>query len=412
MNFDVIVVGAGPAGSSLATQLGRAGMRVLLLDKRRFPHPKVCGEYMSPQALAMLDRLEVLDEVEKTGARKLQGLCVRSARGKSFRGDYLPVQEHAPYRPYGLGIRREIFDRILFCRAANTRGVESREGFVVRDLIWDKGRVCGVRGWDPTRGIVAIGAPLVVGADGTHSLIARLAGLGKHPHLEKFAFSAHFEGLHDENRGELHLGSGCYAGIAPVDGGLANVNLVVARTKLGEIRGQVAAFFEKELRRIPGMNKRLTGSRRASPVRGTGPMAWRTRAPISDGVLLVGDAADFVDPFTGEGIFMALQSAELAAPAIIAALDAGGASRKNLRPYQEARKRELSRKVSACWGLQKILYRERIMDWAVGEIGRKPLLAQRILGVSGDYVPPEKVLGMGFVWDLLSPFWSTPATTR
>lgn len=412
MKFDTIVVGAGPAGSSLASQLGRSGLKVLLLDKRRFPRPKVCGEYMSPQALAMLDRLGVLEEVERTGARKLQGLAVRSARGQSFRGDYLPVLDHAPYRPYGLGIRREIFDEILFRHAAQTPGVEVREGFIVRDLIRVKNKVCGIRGWNRERAETEIDAALVVGADGSRSLVARLAGLGKPPSLEKFAFSAHFEGLRDENRGELHLGPNCYAGIAPVDAGLTNVNLVVDRKRLGDIRGEVAGFFERELHGIPGMSKRIEGARRVSPVRSTGPMAWRTRAAIADGVLLVGDAADFVDPFTGEGIFMALQSAELAAPTIVAALASAGPGKKELLPYQRARRRELARKISACWGLQRILYHKRLMDWAVGELGRKPRLAQGVLGVSGDYVPPEKVLGMGFLWELMTPVWSPSSGAR
>ncbi len=401
---DVVIVGAGPAGSALAALLARQGLEVLLLDRARFPRAKVCGEYMSPQALASLDRLGALGLVEALGPRRLRGLSVRSEGGRSFRADYETVDGFAPHRPYGFGLSRERFDAALLGHAAAVPGVTLREGFAVTRLIREAGKVSGVAGTAGQGREETLRARLVVGADGVRSIVARLAGLSRVPRLRKFAFMARLEGLRDENRGELHLGRDCYAGIAPVEGGLANVNLVVDRDAMASVRDDRGRFYEETLASIPGMRDRLAGARRATPVRVTGPVAWDSRASVADGVLLVGDAAGFVDPFTGEGIFMALRGAELAAEEIPAALARDGGLARGLAGYRRRREAEFGRKIAACRGIQRLLYRRRLADWIVSRLDRRTDVARRLVAASGDYLPPDRALRLASLASLLSPF--------
>lgn len=401
---DVAIVGGGPAGSALAILLGRRGVRVLLLDRSRFPRDKICGEFMSPQALATLDRLGVLREVERAHPRKLQGLYLRSAGGSALRGDYVPVDGHVPYRAYGLGICRRTFDGILLRAAGNTPGVEVREGFCATRLLREGDRVVGLAGRRDGGPEEKVPARLVVGADGRRSAVARWAGLGRSPRgLRRFGLRAYFEGLADENRGELRLGPGCFAGIAPVDGGVANVNLVIDAAEAGAMAGDPDGYYDMRLSGIPGMPERLRGARRLTRVQGTGPLAWDTARPVADGVLLVGDAAVFVDPFTGEGIFMALRGADLAAAPVAEGLGSETALRRALAAYERARREEFALKVGACWTVQKLLHRRWLVDWAVGRLARSPRLARRVLAASGDYLPPEKVMGWPYWTDLVRP---------
>ncbi len=402
--YDVTIVGAGPAGSTLATLLARRGLEVCLLDRRRFPRPKVCGEYMSPQALGILDELGVLDPLLAAGARRLRGLAMRSRGGREFRGDYEPVDGFAPYRSYGLGISRAILDETLLRRAEETHGVTVLEGFNVRGLLHDGDRAAGVWGRSDGTRPASVHSRVVVGADGVRSIVARLAGLARpERRLAKFAFRGYFEGLNDDDRGELHIGDDCYAGIAPVEGGRANVNLIVDLSAIGRVRGNASGFFDAELAKIPGMRERLDGAERIGPVRSTGPMACSAKSPIAAGVCLVGDAARFVDPFTGEGIFMALRSAEVLSEELPRVLERGEATLPALRSYRASWSAEFGRKLVACRNVQRFLYRPAIADFVVGRLAACPSLGRRVLAASGDYLPPGRIVRPSTLLGLLTP---------
>src|SRR5687768_3428383 len=163
MRADVIVAGGGPAGASTAFQLARRGVKVLLLERARFPRSKPCAECLSPQASRILDDMGVLRALESRGAW-LKGMTVRAPSGAMMRGDYAASHGFLAYRDAGLAIRREILDEALLV-SAREAGVEVREGVRVTDVIRRKERARGVRVLD---GGVAreLEAELVVGADG------------------------------------------------------------------------------------------------------------------------------------------------------------------------------------------------------------------------------------------------------
>src|SRR5437660_3506700 len=352
--WDAIVVGGGPAGSATALLLARAGASVLLLDRARFPRHKACSEYLSPATTPILERLGagVLASIERAAHAKLYGMKVVAPSGAAMSGRFASDHGHAPPRPYSFAVSRAGFDMILL-RAAEPAGAVIREGVAVEDLVWEDGAVTGVasRSGDGRR--ETCHARVGVGADGLHSVVARRLGLLHTAPPRRIAFTAHVAGVAGvEGMGELHVSHRGYVGLGSIGEDVTTVALVVP---LAAVRGRTQDFrrgFFAELERYPRLAGRFDRRRLVRDVLATGPFAQWARRPAVDGALLVGDSADFFDPFTGQGIYAALRGAELVAACLIPALEVGGpVASARLEPYVRARRREFAGK----WALERLI---------------------------------------------------------
>lgn len=364
--WDVVVVGAGPAGSATAARLAGAGHQVLLLDRTRFPRRKPCGECVNPAGVAALASLGVAAALEATGPARLQGWRVHAPGAAGFDGSF-------PEDRWGWGIRRELLDAALLEHAA-ARGAEVRGDVRVVDLLRQGAQVVGVRGADGTE----LRARLVVGADGLRSVVVRRLGLiRRSPRLRKLALTAHLRGVSGPpGRGELRVRGRTCLGIAPVGAGLANAALVVPG---GTHVGDRAAFFDGMLREFG-----IADGERTDEVLATGPFDWPVRSAVADGALLVGDAAGYYDPFTGQGIFRALRSAELAAPVIGAALARGDTSARALAPYERARRRAFGAGEWLQHGVEAVVSRPRAFALATQPLRRFRSVANALIRATGD----------------------------
>jgi geranylgeranyl reductase family protein len=394
---DAVVVGGGPAGSALATLLARRGHDVLLLDAARFPRDKVCGEGISPEAWRLLEVLDAAGPVRRLSPHPLLGMRLVSPDGTTFRGEYRG-RAHS-----GFSLRRLALDAVLL-DVARQAGVEVREGARVKGPLLEDGAVAGVV-VEAADGLRAVRARVVVAADGRRSVVARGLGLlREHPRLRRFAVRGYWEGMEGlGDVGEMHVGGGGYCGIAPLASDLANVAFVLDAREIGPAGGGLERFYREALRRRwPGVAERVERARLVERPRAIGPLALECRAVTFPGAVLVGDAAGFYDPFTGEGVTLALRTAELAAEATSRALARkAAATKERLLDYERAREAATRDKFRFNRLLQVAVGWPDAANAMARRLARRPDLADRLVSVAGDFVPARAAFSPRFLWDIL-----------
>jgi len=400
--WDAIVVGAGPAGSATARRLARAGASVLVLERARFPRDKPCSEYLSPETVRLVEALgdDVIRAVDRAAPARLYGMRIVAPDGTSVVGRFAGAHRYPSPRPCGLALPRRIFDSLLADGAARA-GAEVREEVAVEGLARDGGAVWGVVCRSASGVREALRSRVVIGADGLRSVVARRLGARRSSPPRRVAFTAHLSDVAGVSEmGEMHVSESGYVGLGPVGRGVTTVALVVPAATV-RARDLPARFFE-EVDRFPGLRGRFRADRVVRPILATGPFAQWSPSSTADGALLVGDAADFFDPFTGQGIFAALKGAELAAETLLPLLAAGAAvTRKALAPYRAARRRAFLGK----WALERAIGLgvgwPALANRVVGRLARHPALADLLVGATGNFVPAREVLAPGALARLL-----------
>jgi menaquinone-9 beta-reductase len=310
--WDVAVVGGGPAGLACAIAARRAGLGVLVLERAPGLHDKACGEGLMPAGLRALERLGVRGALDDGACSAFHGIRYRLEGGASVEARFADGP--------GLGIRRAALSQALWAEALRlgaTRWTGSLRGFTrseERVLLDTSAGPAEVR--------------LLVGADGLQSLVRRLSGLERAASgPRRFGVRRHFAQRPWSDLVEVHWGEGAECYVTPV-GGEVNVAFLWFEASRGAGVVPARPSFDALLERFPAVAAKVAGAPASDEARGAGPFLRSTSARAAGSVALIGDAAGYVDAITGQGLTLALTSAE----ALVAALvrEGGGDARSTL----------------------------------------------------------------------------------
>ena len=300
--FDVAIVGGGPAGSSCAAFCAATGLRTAVLERENFPREKVCGDCINPACWPVLRRLDLAERVRALPHGKLNCVDFIGINGLRLSVE-LPVGDGAE-----IAIKRSLFDKLLLDRAREL-GTTVFESATVTALSSPDPRT---EYWKISAGEQTIKARTLVAADGRNSTVARLCGLLPRTIKERIAFQTHLPLPPDfGDRVVLEFRPEGYSGQAPVGDGALNLCLVSVPKQIASLR----AWAERRFEISPNHSWRTIT-----------PLMRESICPAQPTLFFVGDSARVVEPFTGEGLYYALASGELAAKAIALQRDGGNAA--------------------------------------------------------------------------------------
>ena len=319
IRYDVIIAGGGPAGSSAAIHLASRGARVLLVEQKKFPRPKLCGEFISPECARHFERLRVADAMAVAKPSELTATVFYSRRGNSVRVPSSWFESNT----VALGLSRAEMDERLLRRAADAGADVWEEAHATKLTIEDK-IVSGLIVKQGTRE-TNCQATVIIDASGRNRALSRklLSQRARSERRPMVAFKAHFENTQIEPGAcEIYFYRRGYGGLSSIEDGLSNLCFIASAR---DVRAN-GADADRVMREVVCQNRRAAHTLKHARVHS----AWLAvslegfgRAPVApaNGLLTIGDAASFIDPFTGSGMLMALESGELAAETINNFLD-------------------------------------------------------------------------------------------
>jgi flavin-dependent dehydrogenase len=397
MSVDVAIVGGGPAGAVLATHLAKHGRAVVLLERSPAYRWRACGVFSSPASADALRGAGLDGETLASVVRPAPAMRLETASGTQVR---LTYGDDGSLAAPAVSFDRAALDPALLALARRA-GADVRLGAAVSRV--EPGRIVA-RDAD---GETIVEASVVVGADGIRSTVARAFGVGRSPLLgDRVGLTFHVgdPGPAAPRDARMIQFQDGYVGLAPVPGSRVNVGIVLGRSWASRLREDGAErTVEAVLAAIPPARDDPVdwlAAERCDPIEGAAPLGHRVARRHGPGWVLVGDAAGFLDPFTGEGLHRALVSARLAAAAIERHLD-GDAD--GLAAYDRGMTAQFRSKDALSLLVQAFLARPMLFDYAARRLAARNRVRETMGLVMGDLVPASRALDPRFIATLLRP---------
>jgi flavin-dependent dehydrogenase len=370
--FDIAIVGAGPAGSSAAIRLAAAGLKVVLIEKSRFPRQKLCGEFVSPECFRHLDTLGVLPDVTRLGSKIDRTVFYsRSGRSISVESRWFGVGYEA------VGISRAELDLLLMERARST-GVEVLENTVVSGPIVQNEVVVGVTA-KTARGAETIRAALTIDATGRSRIVSRKFD-EKQQKPDLVAFKAHLSGAQiDSGSCEIYSFEGGYGGCNRVEGGVYNLCFIVKSSIARRIGSDPDAILKAV---VYGNPRAAAVLRPAKTVNDwlaiTISQFGRGKLAPAKGLLCIGDAAAFIDPFTGSGILMALESSAILSNCIVENWEEDNAIDRIAAVYSERHSEAFNRRLALCSAIRYAAFMPTVAETVIAALSLSKTLRRSV----------------------------------
>jgi flavin-dependent dehydrogenase len=311
-NFDVIIAGAGPAGSSAAIQLARNDRRVLLVEQKKFPRAKLCGEFISPECRRHFERLGVADAMSNSEPASITETVFYSTRGHN-----VTIPSSWFGGPAALGLSRAVMDNVLLRRAQDC-GVTVIEGATITEPILDDGNVCGVKlklNGDEQQHT----ASLTIDATGRARILTRKLNAREPKSKAKLiAFKVHLRNTHvAPGACEIYFYPDGYGGLSSVEGDISNLCFIISAEQVKRYHSNPELVMREMVMKNRRAAYTLAHAQADSEWLSASWERFGSQHPSpAKGLVAIGDSAAFIDPFTGSGMLMAFESGELVAEVI------------------------------------------------------------------------------------------------
>lgn len=401
--YDVIIVGGGPAGATAALYAKRLGLKSIIVDKAIFPRDKICGDALSGKSVRILNELNLIDEVEKLDGSVINRITFGSPNNKKF-DVYLSGSETNNHITKGFVIPRKIFDNFLFQEAKNVTDV--KEGFTVKDLLFENGFVTGISGENQSGETEIIKAPVVLGCDGYNSIVARKLKLYEMDmENTSVAIRCYYEGVKGlSDQIELHFVKEVnpgYIWLFPAGDGKANIGIGLSKSDAKKEKRTLREILD-EITKSDYFKDRFSDAKQLEkPVGWNLPLGSIHRKNHGDGFMLLGDAAGLIDPFTGEGIGNAMVSGKYAMETIAKCKNNKDFSEKALSEYDTILWDEIGKELKTSTKLQQLARSRFLLNFVINRAARNEEVQNIISGMLSNEIPKDELSSPMFYFKIL-----------
>jgi len=368
--YDVIIAGAGPAGTSAAIHLARHDLRVLLVEQKKFPRPKLCGEFISPECQRHFETLGVAESIHASAPTALTETIFYSSRGH-----HVTVPSNWFGGAAALGLSRAVMDDVLL-RRAQACGVSVLENATINEPILEGTRVRGVRLKENE-----YFAPLTIDATGRARILSKKLNSAEPTSKRKLiAFKAHLRNTRvAANACEIYFYPDGYGGLSTIEGDLSNLCFIISAEQVKRHHSNPDVIVREVIMKNQRAAYTLANAELESEWLSASWERFGRRQPNpANGMIAIGDAAAFIDPFTGSGMLMAFESGELAADVIVRHRDKLAHAESIGVAYAEAYVQKFDSRLRISSWLRRAAFKPRLAGLGIAICGASKHFRSRI----------------------------------
>ena len=391
-HYDIIIVGAGPSGSTAALYAEKLGLKTVLLDKTIFPRDKICGDALSGKSVRYMRELKILDEVSKLKGSVIKRITFGSPSHKQFDINLSGFQNQGKIKE-GFVIPRKIFDNFLFTKAKNI--TETKEGFKVTDIIYENNKIIGIKGVKDKQE-ERLYAPIVLACDGANSIISRKLGLHSEDLVNTaIAIRCYYRGVKGlSDQIELHFVDEVLPGyfwMFPAGDNIANIGIGLSKKEAKKDKRKLTQILDDVIQSDYFKDRFSESEKLENPKGWSLPLGRIIRPSYGDGFMLLGDAAGLIDPFTGEGIGNAMASAKYAIQVANKAKSENNYSKNIFSKYHELLWGDIGSELKTSAKLQDLANYRVLLNLIINKAAKSKEIQNIISGMLTNEIPKEKL---------------------